>query len=168
MKGIATRPEAVRAATSLARAESLFTAQDFALAALAARDAERTGVAAGIAPPSPQPAAPDAAIAVLLLDLARAVASEQVSNLRQLIPAMSAHDVTDWQTFFARATSLEATFTARHLRVRGETATADVEATYRFVPKPAGPQQEERATLAMEFRRGRTGWRVGEVRASAN
>ncbi|HXQ28530.1 MAG TPA: serine/threonine-protein kinase [Gemmatimonadales bacterium] len=166
VKGMATRSGAVRAATSLARAESLFAEQDYALAALAARDAERTGVAAGIAPPSPQPAAPDSAIGILLADLARAVASERVDNLRQLIPNLSSRDASGWTAFFARATNLEAQYVAHHLRVRGTNASADVEATYRFVPKPAGPQEEGRAPLVMEFRRGPTGWRISSVRAA--
>src|SRR5436309_2982977 len=46
---LATRPEAGRAATSLARAESLFSAMDYTLAKLAALDAEQVGVAAGVA-----------------------------------------------------------------------------------------------------------------------
>ena len=57
---------------------------DYPLAASSAQDAERVGVAAGVAPPSPQPTDPKAAIGVLLLDLARAVASERVTNLKQL------------------------------------------------------------------------------------
>src|SRR5204863_525332 len=58
---LATRPEAGRAGTSLARAESLFVAMDYTLAKLAALDAEQVGVAAGVAPPSPQPPDPRAA-----------------------------------------------------------------------------------------------------------
>src|SRR5207247_10806261 len=60
---LATRPEAGRAGTSLARAESLFVAMDYTLAKLAALDAEQVGVAAGVAPPSLQPPDPRAAIA---------------------------------------------------------------------------------------------------------
>jgi len=165
VKGIATQGPVARAATSLARAESLYAAQDYALAALAARDAERAGVAAGVAPPSPQPTDPQAAIGVLLLDLARAVASERVSNVRQLVPAMSGHDAANWQQFFARAANLEATFTPQHLTVHGDAASATVETTYRFVPKGGGAQQEQRTELAMGFRRGTTGWRISEVRA---
>src|SRR5437879_10934144 len=46
---LATRPEAGRAGTSLARAESLFVAMDYTLAKLAALDAEQVGVAADVA-----------------------------------------------------------------------------------------------------------------------
>src|SRR2546423_8709215 len=90
---LATRPEAGRAGTSLARAESLFVAMDYTLAKLAALDAEQVGVAAGVAPPSPQPPDPRAAIAVLLQDLERAVSSEHVANLRVLMPGMVEQDV---------------------------------------------------------------------------
>src|SRR6267142_2039850 len=72
---LATRPEAGRAATSLARADSLYKAMDYAVSRMAALDAEQVGVAAGVAPPSPQPPEARAAIGVLLLDLERAVSS---------------------------------------------------------------------------------------------
>src|SRR5204862_426093 len=62
---LATRPEAGRAGTSLARAESLFVAMDYTLAKLAALDAEQVGVAAGVAPPSPQPPDPRAGHRIL-------------------------------------------------------------------------------------------------------
>src|SRR5439155_1437370 len=75
---LATRPEAGRAATSLARADSLYLAMDYVVSRLAALDAEQVGVAAGVAPPSPQPPEARAAIAVLLQDLERAVSSERV------------------------------------------------------------------------------------------
>jgi serine/threonine-protein kinase len=164
VKGIAIRADAARAATSLARAESLYSAMDYTLATLAARDAERVGVAVGVAPPSPQPEEPRAAIAVLLLDLARAVASERVANLRLLFPSMTEQDAASWQTFFRRATHLEARFGADSVRVTGSTATAVVRAEYRFVATESGVQREERSTLGMDFMRTLDDWRVTSVR----
>ncbi|HUL03084.1 MAG TPA: serine/threonine-protein kinase [Gemmatimonadales bacterium] len=163
VKGITKRAEATRAATSLARADSLLAAMDYTLAALAAQDAERVGVAVGVAPPSPQPADPRAAIGVLLLDLARAVASERVANLRLLFPSMTAQDAGSWQRFFRRASRLEARFTATSLHVAGSTASATVRAEYRFVATESGVQQEERTTLGMEFMRTLEDWRVTRV-----
>src|SRR5207244_4838223 len=61
---LATRPEAGRAATSLARAESLFSAMDYTLAKVAALDAEQVGVAAGLGPAHPRPPRPPPANAV--------------------------------------------------------------------------------------------------------
>jgi hypothetical protein len=163
VKGVTSRAEATRAATSLARADSLYTAMDYTLATLAAQDAERVGVGAGVAPPSPQPDDPRAAIAVLLLDLARAVASERVANLRLLFPSMTAQEAASWQTFFRRAARLEARFTANTLHVAGSTASATIRAEYRFVATESGVQQEERTTLAMEFMRTLEDWRVTRV-----
>src|SRR5205807_7445856 len=50
---LGTGPGVARAATSLARAESLFSTMDYPLAKLAALDAEQAGLVAGVAPPSP-------------------------------------------------------------------------------------------------------------------
>jgi eukaryotic-like serine/threonine-protein kinase len=164
VKGVATAPEATHAVTSLARAESLYQAGDYTLATLAARDAEKVGVAAGVAPPSPQPAEPQAAIAVLLLDLARAVASERVANLRVLFPSMTEANAARWEAFFRRASQLDARFTAAAVHVKGGTGQATVQAEYRFVPKGGGAQQEERASLAMRFTKTPDGWRIAAVR----
>ena len=165
VKGLAAPLDAAtRAATSLARAESLYAARDYPLAASAARDAERVGVAAGVAPPSPQPPEPHAAIGVLLLDLARAVASERVINLRQLFPFMTERDAASWRRFFQRASKIDARFTTGAIRVLGSTAGATVRAEYRFVPKGGGVQREERASLEMQFTKTPTGWRVASVR----
>jgi serine/threonine-protein kinase len=166
VKSLATRPEAARAATSLARAESLFAAMDYPLATLSAQDAEHVGVAVGVAPPTPQPDEPRAAIAVLLLDLARAVGSERVANLRVLFPSMSPADTRSWEDFFSRATRLEASYATDSLEVQGGAATATVLAQYRFVPKGGGAQRDEQTHLAMQFVKTPTGWRVGGVRAS--
>jgi serine/threonine-protein kinase len=165
VQGLApTLPAATRAATSLARAESLYHAMDYALAGLAARDAERVGVAAGVAPPSPQPAEARAAIQVLLLDLARAVASQRVANLRQLFPSMTERDAASWRSFFQRSSELDAHFAPENLSVRGNAASALVRAEYRFAPTGGGAQREERARLAMRFAKTATGWRVASVR----
>ena len=163
VKSLAMRPEAARAATSLARAESLYATMDYTLAKLAAQDAEEVGVATGMAPPTPQPPESRAAIAVLLLDLARAVASERVANLRILFPSMTARDVASWEGFFARATHLQATYTPESLSVQSDTGHASVLAEYRFLPEGGGAQREERAHLAMQFIKMPTGWRVAAV-----
>jgi hypothetical protein len=136
---------------------------DYALAKLAAQDAEQVGVAEGVAPPSPQPAEPRAAIGVLLLDLARAVASERVANLQLLFPSMSAADASSWKSFFERATRIEATYTPEQLQIGRDGATATVAAVYRFVPRGGGAQREDRARLAMSFGMTPGGWRIASV-----
>src|SRR6184192_2972123 len=160
---LATRPEAGRAGTSLARAESLFVAMDFTLAKLAALDAEQVGVAAGVAPPSPQPADARAAIGVLLEDLARAMASERAANLQVLYPGMTDAERRSWEAFFRRATGLVARYTLKSLSVRGAGARALVDASYVFAPAGGGAQREEHPHFDMQLEKTANGWRITKV-----
>ena len=161
---LATRPEAGRAATSLARADSLYKAMDYVVSRLAARDAEQVGVAAGVAPPSLQPPEVRAAIAVLLQDLERAVSSERVGNLQVLMPGMAEKDVAAWQGFFQRYTRLTARYTLDQLTTRGDTAHATVRTVYLYVPAGGGAQRETRLRQAIRFTRTTNGWRVANIR----
>src|SRR5436189_13567 len=160
----ATRPAAGRAATSLARADSLYKAMDYVVARLAALDAEQVGVAAGVAPPSPQPPETRAAIAVLLQDLERAVSSERVGNLQVLMPGMADKDVAAWQGFFQRYTRLTARYTLDQLSSRADTAHAAVRTVYLYVPAGGGAQRETRLRQAIRFTRTPNGWRVANIR----
>ena len=160
---LATRPEAARAAPSLARAESLYIAMDYVVARLAALDAEQVGVAAGMAPPSPQPSETRAAIGVLLQDLERAVSSERVRNLQVLMPGMAAKDVAAWQSFFERYTQLAARYAIDRLTTRHDTAFAEVRTLYTFVPTGGGAQQEARRRQTIRFIRTANGWRVANI-----
>jgi serine/threonine-protein kinase len=164
VRALATRPEASRAATSLARAESLYAAQDYTVARLAALDAEQVGVAAGVAPPSPQPADTRAAADVLLEDLARAVASRRVANLRLLMPTLSERDAAAWQRFFRRARTVAARYTVEGFTARGGTARATVRAVYTYVPADGGAQQETRLRQAIRFAKTAAGWRIADIR----
>src|SRR5437899_152209 len=161
---LATRPEAGRAATSLARADSLYKAMDYVVSRLAALDAEQVGVAAGVAPPSLQPPETRAAIAVLLQDLERAVSSERVGNLQVLVPGMAEKDVAGWQGFFQRYTRLTARYTLDQLSTRGDTAHATVRTVYLYVPAGGGAQRETRLRQAIRFTRTTNGWRVANIR----
>ena len=164
VRALGARPEAARAVNALARADSLVKAGDFTLAKLAASDAEQTAIGLGVAPPSPQPAEPRAALDVLLQDLGRAVASERIANLKALYPTMTARDVASWRTFFRGAERLSAKFTAEQLTVRGDSASASVSGIYAFVPRGGGTQREDRPRFAMRFKKTATGWRIASVR----
>ena len=161
---LATRPEAGRAATSLARAESLYTAMDYVVSRMAALDAEQVGVAAGVAPPSPQPANTRDAIGVLLQDLERAVSSERVGNLQVLMPSMSDKDVAAWQTYFKRYTQLTARYSVERLNPRGDTVYAAVRTSYMYVPAGGGAQSETRLRQTIRFARSPNGWRIADIR----
>ncbi len=161
---LATRPEAGRAATSLARADSLYLAMDYVVSRLAALDAEQVGVAAGVAPPSPQPPEARAAITVLLQDLERAVSSERVGNLQVLMPGMAEKDVAAWQGFFQRYTRLTARYTLDQLSTGADTAHATVRTVYLYGPAGGGAQRETRLRQVIRFTRTPNGWRVANIR----
>ena len=166
VRALATRPEAGRAATSLARAESLYSAMDYVMSRLAALDAEQVGVAAGVAPPSPQPTDPRAGIGVLLQDLERAVSSERVGNLQVLMPGMAAKDVAGWQAFFERYKQLTARYTIERMSVRADTAVAGVRTVYVYVPAGGGAQRETRLRQTIRFTRSANGWRIANIHES--
>ncbi len=161
---LATRPEAGRAATSLARAESLYAAMDYVVSRMAALDAEQVGVAAGVAPPSPQPANTRDAIGVLLQDLERAVSSERVGNLQVLMPGMGDKDVVAWQSYFKRYTQLTARYSVERLNPRGDTVYAAVRTSYMYVPAGGGAQGETRLRQTIRFTRSPNGWRIADIR----
>src|SRR5260370_16536200 len=108
----------------------------------AALDAEQVGVAAGVAPPSPQPAATRAAIGVLLQDLERAVSSERVGNLRVLMPTMAGKDVTGWEAFFRPHTRLTAPYTIDRLGPPRPPASAPVPTPPTSQPPAPGPHRQ--------------------------
>jgi hypothetical protein len=163
VKALGMRPEAAGALGSLARAESLLAASDFNLARLAAQNAEQIGIAAGIAPPSPQPADARAAVAVLLDDLARAVQSKRTGNLRPLYPTITDTEIQKWGLFFAQAQDLRATYRIDRFTSSGATARAEVTAHYRYIRTLGGALSEGLPRLRMTFLRTRNGWRISGV-----
>ena len=160
VRALPSGADAARAGAWLARAESLYHARDYELARATAVSAEQVGIAAGIAPPSPQPAQARGAIEVLLADLARAIASERVSNLRVLSPGMTAQDQRAWAEFFRSARRLSAEFTIVEFQARSTSATAQVRALYRYFEAANGPPLELRQRLAMRFTKTASGWRI--------
>ena len=160
-----TGPQRTRATAALTRADSLIKGMDYNLARLAAQEAENIVVAAGLAPPSVQPADPQRAVATLLEDLGRAVATERLTNLRALFAApLTDKDARGWQDLFRTAQGLTARFTTAHLVVRGGSATAAVQALYKFVPAAGGSQRELRPKMAMRFTKTSNGWRIADMR----
>ena len=160
-----TGPQRTRATGALTRADSLMQSLDYNLARLAAQEAEDIVVATGVAPPSPQPADPQRAVATLLEDLGRAVQSERIANLRALFAvALTERDAGGWQALFRTASRLTATFTANRVTFRGTTATATVQAVYKFVPADGGAQRELRPKMAMRFTKTASGWRIADMR----
>ncbi|MGH7521219.1 MAG: serine/threonine-protein kinase, partial [Gemmatimonadales bacterium] len=128
VQALPTGAAAANAGIFLARAESLLREQDFTLAKVAAQSAEQIGIDAGIAPPSPQPANPRAAVDVLLTDLGRALASERIANLRVLYPGLTEEERRGWEAFFREWNQITAKFTVENFKVQpgGGTATGNV------------------------------------------
>ena len=161
VKGLTTPLDAAtRAATSLARAESLYAAMDYPLAAprrktrngwrrcrrLAPQPAaDRSDSRDRCAAPRPgarrgERAGDEPQTAVPFYDRAGR------DELGELLPAC----LSD-----SRRVSPPMAFD-----VHGNTADAMVRCEYRFVPKGGGAQREERAPMEMQFTRTPTGWRV--------
>lgn len=157
---LGTRPAAATAAASLARAESLLTAGEFNLARLAAQNAERVGTDLGIAPPSPQPDDPRAAVEVLLADLSRALATRRADNLGPLYPSLSDAERREWEQFLGRVPRLTAKFRVERFSTDGETAQAQVQAHYQYVEEETGGQREALPRFEMSFRKTANGWRL--------
>jgi serine/threonine-protein kinase len=153
------------AAIFLARAESLLREQDFTLAKVAAQSAEQIGTDAGIAPPSAQPAEPRAAIDVLLSDLARALASERVANIRVLYPGLTDDERRGWESFFKSWKQISAKFTIDDFTLRpgGGSADANVRAVFQYVPARGGAPHIDRRRFAMRFEKREVGWRLTAV-----
>src|SRR3989441_543885 len=144
VQAIPTGRVASNAGVLLARAESLLHDQDFTLAKVAAQGAEQIGIDAGIAPPSTQPLDARGAVDVLLSDLARALASERIANLRVLYPGLTEPERRDWQKFFRDWNKITAKFTVEDFKVQGATATGNVRAMFEYVPAAGGAPRVDR------------------------
>ena len=163
VQALPTGRAAGNAGVFLTRAESLLRVQDFTLAKLAAQSAEQIGVDAGIAPPSTQPTDTRAAVDVLLSDLGRALASERVSNIRVLYPALTDHERRGWESFFRDWNQIQAKFTVEDFNVRGTMATGNVRASFEYVPAGGGAPRMDRRRFAMRFEKKDVGWRLAAV-----
>ncbi|HEV8380762.1 MAG TPA: serine/threonine-protein kinase [Gemmatimonadales bacterium] len=163
VQAIPTGRAASNAGVYLARAESLLSQQDFTLAKMAAQNAEQIGVDAGIAPPSAQPAEARAAVDVLLSDLARALASQRISNIRVLYPQLTDAERREWEAFFRDWNQISAKFAIEDFRLQGATANGNVRATFEYVPARGGAPREDRRRFAMRFEKKDVGWRLAGV-----
>jgi eukaryotic-like serine/threonine-protein kinase len=163
VQAIPTGPDAVNAGIYYARAESLWRAKDFTLAKVSAQSAEQIGTAAGIAPPSSQPADARGAIDVLLTDLGRALSSERAANIRVLYPRMTEQERSGWETFFHEWDQITAKFTVDQFTVRGATAAATVRALFEYIPSGGGAPRQDRRRFAMRFEKRDVGWRLTSV-----
>jgi serine/threonine-protein kinase len=165
VQALPTGAAAANAEVFLVRAESLLREQDFTLAKVAAQSAEQLGIDAGIAPPTPQPASPRAAVTVLLTDLGRALASERIANLRVLYPRLTDEERRGWEAFFRDWNRISATFAIDEFRLErsADAATGDVRATFAYVPSTGGTPREDRRRFAMRFEKKEVGWRLAAV-----
>ncbi|HYT81870.1 MAG TPA: serine/threonine-protein kinase [Gemmatimonadales bacterium] len=163
VQAIPTGPDAVNAGIYYARAESLWRAKDFTLAKVSAQSAEQIGTAAGIAPPSSQPADARGAIDVLLTDLGRALSSERAANIRVLYPRMTEQERSGWEAFFREWDQITAKFTVAQFTVRGATAAATVRALFEYIPGGGGAPHQDRRRFAMRFEKRDVGWRLTSV-----
>jgi hypothetical protein len=163
VQAIPAGPDASNAGIYYARAESLWREKDFTLAKVSAQSAEQIGITAGIAPPSSQPGDTRGALDVLLSDLARALSSERVANIRVLYPGITDQERVGWEAFFREWDKITAKFTVERFVVRGPAASAEVRAVFNYVPAPGGAPREDRRRFTMRFAKREVGWRLTTV-----
>jgi len=151
-----------RAPAALAQADSLFGSRNYVMAALAAAAAENAAVAAGarVRTVTPQPKDPRGAITQLLDDFARAIQSRQVANMKALYPTITDRETSTWQRFFDGVTSVDVTFTADSLTVKGTSARGVVRGHFRDLRTQARVPQEWTQVSAMTFHHEPAGWRI--------
>jgi len=113
---------------------------------------------------APAPVAPPvdtrAEVERLLEQFRLAIESSDIERLRQAYPGMTAAEEGSWQTFFANASDLSATFRILAIDTRPQAASATVEATYVF---RSDRQQRQTVTLTASFERGPDGWRLTAI-----
>lgn len=150
---------------SLARADSLFTARNYAMSSIASGAAEQAALAAGarMRTVTPQPKDPHAAILQLLADFERAIQSRKVSNMRVLYPSITAKEVKNWETFFDGVTSVDVMFATDSITIRDPAARGVVHA--HFLANHAGSPtpQESQQTLVTSFHHNPGGWRISGI-----
>jgi serine/threonine-protein kinase len=122
----------------------------------------RVVVAAPVtAPPTDPPEDPQPAIEAVLESYRRAIESRDLSQLRRAYPGMTAEQERAFRNFFANVSQLVARLTIVELQISGDTARAQVEATYEF--RTSRTETQDFAFVAT-LERGRTGWQLVEVR----
>ena len=94
---------------------------------------------------------------------ARAIESRDVSELRQLYPAMSAAQASSFDDFFRSVRSLRATFSVTSLQVEGATADARLSGAYDFITSN-GRNEHQPLTLTAALRRDGGTWRFVSIR----
>ena len=151
-----------RVAPALARADSLFTARDYTMSALASGAAEQAALDAGarMRTVTPQPREPHAAIYQLLADFSRAIQSRNVSHMRVLYPSITPREVKNWEDFFNGVTSVDVTFATDSLIIRGSAARGVVHAHFLAIHAGSPTPQESQQTLVTSFRHHPGGWRI--------
>ena len=151
-----------RVAPALARADSLFTARDYAMSAIASGAAEQAAIDAGarVRTVTPQPRDPRAAIYQLLDDFSRAIQSRKVSHMRVLYPSITEREVKSWEQYFDGVASVDVRFATDSLVIKDPTARGVVHAHFFAIHAGSPTPQESQQTLVTSFRHNPGGWRI--------
>lgn len=114
-------------------------------------------VEAPAAADEPEPANPRPEIERLLDTYRRAIESQDLERLRAAYPGITANQESAWRGFFNNVSSLEATLQILELDISGDTARAQVEATYEY---RMNRTETQTFVFTASFRRGADGWRL--------
>lgn len=153
------------AIAALARADSLFTARDYVMSAIAAGAAEQAAITAGarVRTVTPQPKEPRAAIAQLLDDFSRAIQSRKVGSMRVLYPSITRQEIKSWENFFDGVTSVDVAFVTDSLTIKDPTARGVIHAHFLAIHAGSPTPQESQQTLVTSFRHNPGGWRINGI-----
>ena len=165
VRSLRTRSVPTRISASLARADSLFTAHDYVMSAIASGAAEQAALAAGarVRTVTPQPRDPHAAILQLLDDFSRAIQSRKVSNMRVLYPSITAKEVKSWEQYFDGVTSVDVDFTPDSISIKDPTARGVIHAHFLAIHAGSPTPQESQQTMVTSFRHNPGGWRISGI-----
>ena len=165
VRSLRARTPPTRITASLARADSMFSARDYVMSAIASSAAEQAAIAAGarVRTVTPQPKDPHAAILQLLDDFSRAIQSRRVSNMRVLYPSITTKEVKSWEQFFNGVASVDVRFAPDSLTIKDQTARGVIHAHFFAIHTGSPTPQESQQTMVASFRHGAGGWRLSGI-----
>ena len=136
-------------------------------------EAESTPQAPTPAPasvPAPPPAAPPRAADPLpeirrtVGEYARAIESENLSDMRRTYPGMTAMQQRGWEQFFQIVRGVKVNLSVGNLRNSGSTAEAVVTGTYTYQNTSTGRAESQAVSFHASFRNQGGQWRMSQVR----
>jgi eukaryotic-like serine/threonine-protein kinase len=118
-----------------------------------------------VAPPAaPAPQGPRPAIEAVAAELARALESRNLAEVRRVYPNMTVQQAQEWGGFFMGARNLRVTLRVTSLDVRDDQLEAGFEGSYDYEDMSTGRGVQRPVTYRGSFVRDGAGWRLTSLR----